>query len=206
MPVIPAASAATQTYSGPNQVVYIPGSYISTHDMYVSQAGMTPNVAQWVYLTPCEILRTITIDTLDISITTAFTGGTNVGRVGLYRSKTSGEPYPGLLLVDGGSTSWATTGVKTNSITPLQLTPGLYWFALQSDTFTTGQVRACTAGAFNRATIGFYGGPTGGVMTQLVHSKGAYGLQADYSSFTYVNWSPNGSHVYSHYARIASVP
>jgi len=48
--------------------------------------------------------------------------------------------YAGNKLVDGGSFVELTgSGVQTNSITPVTLPPGVYWFAQSTDTSTSGQ-------------------------------------------------------------------
>ena len=48
--------------------------------------------------------------------------------------------YAGNKLVDGGSFVELTgSGVQTNSITPVTLPPGVYWFAQSTDTSTSGE-------------------------------------------------------------------
>ena len=53
--------------------------------------------------------------------------------------------YAGTKLVDGGSFVQLTgSGVQTNSITPVTLPPGVYWFAQSTDTSTSGEWPAVT--------------------------------------------------------------
>ena len=53
--------------------------------------------------------------------------------------------YAGNKLVDGGSFVQLTgSGVQTNSITPVTLPPGVYWFAQSTDTSTSGEWPAVT--------------------------------------------------------------
>ena len=54
-----------------------------------------------------------TADRIAFEVTTAFAAN---ARVGLYASKSDTNAYPGALLVDGGSISTSTTGVKSATI------------------------------------------------------------------------------------------
>ena len=79
-----------------------------------------------LFAMPLIVSGLATIDTLAINVTTLGTAAN--ARVGIYAD--NGNNYPGVLLVDGGSSSTASTGVKTYSQgLPITLSPGLYWLA-----------------------------------------------------------------------------
>lgn len=75
---------------------------------------------------PFVITKTTTIDQMAINVTAA--GASSNIRVGIYAD--DGNMYPGALIVDAGSASTASTGVKTYSTNlPVTLNSGLYWLA-----------------------------------------------------------------------------
>jgi hypothetical protein len=107
-------------------------------------------VANRLYAAPLILTKTTTIDQMAISVTTARAGTTP--RVGIYAD--NGNLYPGALVVDAGTQSAATTGVKTYTTgLPVTLDPGLYWLAYVTNA-TAPTVRSIpTASA--RPVLGF---------------------------------------------------
>lgn len=83
-------------------------------------------LANTLYAIPFIVSKSTTIDAMAINVTTLGSGSTP--RVGIYAD--NGNDYPGALVVDAGTQSGATTGVKTYSTgLPVTLDPGLYWLA-----------------------------------------------------------------------------
>ena len=92
-------------------------------------ANATPSmVANRLYATPLLVVRNITIDRIAIQVTT-LAGGASA-RLGIFNN--GANLYPGSLLLDAGTVSVATTGIKAITINQA-LTKGLYWFAVVSD-------------------------------------------------------------------------
>lgn len=85
------------------------------------------NIFPWVHEYGGEI------DAFLINCTTAGAGGT-ILRMGLYRPGSDGNPAG--LIVESGSISVSSTGVKTSTFTPFVLPPGHYWLALLSTATT----------------------------------------------------------------------
>jgi len=83
--------------------------------------------ANILYLKPVFIKSALTVDALMVKIQTGAAG--NV-RMGLYADNNG---VPGNLVIDGGTASVGTTGVKTISISQA-LSQGIYWIAAVTDT------------------------------------------------------------------------
>ncbi|MEA2701756.1 MAG: hypothetical protein QOE22_465 [Candidatus Parcubacteria bacterium] len=82
--------------------------------------------ANTLFAIPFVISKITTIDQMAINVTTLGTGSTP--RIGIYAD--NGNLYPGALVVDAGTQSGATTGVKTYTTgLPVTLDPGMYWLA-----------------------------------------------------------------------------
>jgi len=73
---------------------------------------------------PLVVARGVTLDTIAIKVTTA--AGT-LARLGIYND--DGNLYPSSLVLDAGTVSTTTTGVKTITISQ-SLAKGLYWLAI----------------------------------------------------------------------------
>ena len=103
-----------------------------TGRFYNGIAGLTTTtfltVTGTLYAYPVYVPNTITVKTLNLSVTTGQTGG--VGHIGIY--KDNGAGYPGALIYDSGSNVGPTTTAMT-VITPtagsVVLNPGIYWIA-----------------------------------------------------------------------------
>lgn len=78
--------------------------------------------------TPLIVPRATTFDRIAVEVTTLAAGAS--ARLGIYND--DGAGYPGSLVLDAGTVSVATTGVKAITI-DLKLAKGLYWCALVSD-------------------------------------------------------------------------
>lgn len=85
------------------------------------------NIFPWIHEYGGEI------DAFMINCTTAGGGGT-ILRMGLYRVGSDGNPAG--LIVESGSISVSSTGVKTSTFTAFVLPPGHYWLALLSTATT----------------------------------------------------------------------
>jgi hypothetical protein len=85
-----------------------------------------------------------TLDRIAFNVTTAVAGN---ARVGIYDATSDSNLYPNALVVDGGSISTGTTGIKSATIS-VALTPGkLYWCVSLAD--AASSVRALSAGSGN---------------------------------------------------------
>jgi len=85
-------------------------------------------VADHLYATPYLAARPITVDRIAVEIKTAAAGKS--ARLGIYRNGTN--MYPGVLVLDCGTISCGTTGVK-EIVIDQQLPKGLYWLAIVSN-------------------------------------------------------------------------
>ncbi|MCX6799800.1 MAG: hypothetical protein NT091_01495, partial [Candidatus Falkowbacteria bacterium] len=104
-------STLNQWYTSPNT-----GTYFTTGSPAINTINVTPFI----------VSKTTTIDQMAINVTTLGAGSTP--RVGIYAD--DGNNYPGSLVVDAGTQSGASTGVKTYTTNlPVTLEPGLYWLA-----------------------------------------------------------------------------
>jgi hypothetical protein len=79
------------------------------------------------YAVPFEVTSEVTINELDVEVTTAVAATTV--RLGIRNhDPATGEPVNGAPLLDAGTVSSATTGVKALAISSLNLKPGWYWY------------------------------------------------------------------------------
>lgn len=108
----------------------------SAQDRYLPQSdyhsqttiALTINVLRAV---PYPIRFPITIDKLGIEVTSGTTG--NI-RIGIYNSDANGMPNS--LIVDSGEIAISGTGAKIVNVN-VNLAPGLYWWAYNTDTANT---------------------------------------------------------------------
>jgi len=97
---------------------------------YVSQlarsvfTGAGPITAYYLYAFLFFVTEAITLDRINIYISTAVAGG--LVRLGIYNDDGSGKP--GSLLLDAGEIDASTTGNKSITISQA-LNPGVYWLA-----------------------------------------------------------------------------
>lgn len=105
------------------------GVYIPT-PFYVHYTG-SPTVitANRLYATPFPVVRPMTLDALQIYITTGDAG--KVMRLGFYAPGTN--LAPDALVVDGGEVSVNAAGLKTAVIDESLTALGIYWLAFVSD-------------------------------------------------------------------------
>lgn len=80
---------------------------------------------------PLIVPDTMTFDAIAINVTTLLSGN---ARLGIYAD--NGNLYPGSLVLDAGTVSTTTTGVKSITINQT-LNPGLYWLVLVSSAAPT---------------------------------------------------------------------
>lgn len=118
------------------------GEYITPTGLVVNTAGEAPGGNQ-LYAAPFFAVRDMTIDRIAIECYIA-EAGKNV-RLGIYNDGTN--LYPGSLVLDAGTVSIGTTGVKAITINQV-LTKGLYFFVLVTDATGTGKLRRLTTGQF----------------------------------------------------------
>ena len=93
----------------------------------ISGAAFTM-VANTLYAVPFWVTRLKTFDRIAVDVT-AEVAGKSI-RLGIYNDGTN--LYPGTLVLDAGTVSAASTGLKAVTISK-QLTKGLYWLAAVSD-------------------------------------------------------------------------
>lgn len=84
--------------------------------------------ANTLYAIPLLVARNMTVDRIALQVST-LADPSNI-RLGIYNNGTN--LYPGTLLLDAGTVSGATTGVKTITISQA-LTKGIYWVVCVSD-------------------------------------------------------------------------
>jgi lysophospholipase L1-like esterase len=81
------------------------------------------------YAVPFEVTSEVTVNELDVEVTTAAAASTV--RLGIRaHSPATGEPLSGAPLVDAGTIDSTTTGVKPKAISSLNLKPGWYWYTV----------------------------------------------------------------------------
>lgn len=118
----------------------------TTGRFYGVTDGMTPaallTVASTLYAYPIYVPQTITVKTLNLSVTTGQTGG--AAHLGIY---TDNGGYPGNLIYDSGTqtglTSTAVLTVAPSAGSQPVLTPGWYWLAT---TFSASSTYISVAG------------------------------------------------------------
>jgi hypothetical protein len=211
MPVTtaPATGSSVSAYNAPTPVLYVVGSSLCSHEMNANNTVASNALvnSRLVVFSPFEVRRTVSVDQLQVFVIDAFVGqagGGTFGRTAIYRSRTSGEPFPAAVAVDGGQANWATPGLVTHSFTAVQLTPGLYWFAVTADLPSAGTLRSATSAGQSRAFFGF-GGVNGTAQTQLYTTVAIFGLP-DMSAVSFTNASTQGPGIITTLARISSVP
>lgn len=97
----------------------------------------TAIAANSIRFTPFFIDQTITIDQLAAYVTTLESGKSV--QLAVYANNTSTNRPTGNPLAATASLSTTSTGAVTGSVTPVQLAPGMYWFARNSDNAGTAQ-------------------------------------------------------------------
>jgi hypothetical protein len=120
---------------------YAPARYRSNW-WYAAETHTTPTAAAAAlnrhYTTPVWLPGGFTIERLAVEVTTLGGAGAVV-RAGLYADDYLGEPgLPGSLLLDAGTVSSTSTGVKEWTVSELITTPGWYWLSV------VAQVAACS--------------------------------------------------------------
>lgn len=126
---------------GPGPFSYSVGDYIPLFQPFGSGAGSgglsgsVGNSNNTATYAPFEIRETTSIDELTIGVTAANAGASAVVRLGVY-SDNGG--VPGTVLVDAGTASLNSTGLKRLSFTEITLAPGFYWFVVVSQSLDTG--------------------------------------------------------------------
>lgn len=132
-------STLNQWYSSPNT-----GTALTTG------AG-TVNVLRAI---PFIVSKVMTVDQMEINVTTVGAGGTGNARVGIYAD--NGNNYPGVLVVDAGAAVTTSTGVKAFTTgMPVVLDPGLYWLAYVHDNATTAPTMRAFAVASLLPVLGY---------------------------------------------------
>lgn len=112
---------------------YIAGNWYLPHLIVATSNGQAPGAGS-IRLIPGYVKERITVGGLGVDVTTLFAGG-NVQAAIYANNPATGRPT-GLPLASTSSMSTAVTGV-VNSTVSVQLEPGLYWFATNSDNATS---------------------------------------------------------------------
>lgn len=158
------------------------------HDIFFWDAGQNMtfvNIGR-VFLVPIQVPFTLTIDTLG---TIARNTGFNI-RMAIYDDN-GDTPVGGALLGETGIINVAATGKVEGAITSVQLTPGLYWLAIQGDD-TLGQI-------YRHATDAYQGGT---LLAYRFENAGGFAAFEDPCPATATDTTGPGTM----YALVASVP
>lgn len=149
-------TSALQTQLNAKQPLSTPG-YSSSRYYCSYTAGDLRNAtvtlaANVVIFVLHKIISAITLDKLSCQVTTAAVGATNLARLGWY-SCVNG--HPGTLLIDAGTVSTASTGIKEITGLATVLQPGWYYAAIHpSDIVTVKGYGNTTVGGDNYSVIG----------------------------------------------------
>lgn len=125
--------------------VYVPGRwYMPDSRETVLGPSLAMSAANTLRLTPAVIHRTVTISSLGATVTTG-EAGKNI-QLGIYAASPT-TAYPTTLVAKTGSMTTDATGSKTASITGgnVTLTPGLYWWTINTDGTAVAMVTGVTA-------------------------------------------------------------
>lgn len=119
----------------------------------VMSAGLPFGTANVLRLSPGIIDRPVTISELACTVTTADTGQ-NI-QIGIYASSST-TAYPTTLVGNTGSITLTGTGTKSAALAAgnTALTPGLYWFGVNTSSTLVACVRYATAGPFVPIVVG----------------------------------------------------
>lgn len=140
---------ATPPRAFPAYSAVVSGLYFGTP--FLTQSGSLAT-KDTIFATPLWINAPISVDRIAVKNETAGDAG-SVARLGIYSDDGTGG-YPGALLLDAGTVSITSTGVKEITISQA-LTAGAYWLvgAIQG----TGTPALTNAGGASGFTSGFFG-------------------------------------------------
>ena len=152
--------------------------WFSQHIIQPASMSSRATAVDTLYLIPVQFERTYVLDRVGINISVTGASNTRVARLGLYEASLSGTPS--VLDYDWGTVTVGTAGLQAITINST-VTPGLYYFAIHTDSNATLIATPTTAlypylGAFNNtATLTF------GTLAQLSRSYGS-GLPTNLTS------------------------
>ena len=127
-----AASSGGASFDG-NGAYFVGPGLTDLAELYISD---TVNVA--TFNSSANAVQ-VYLFQLDAEYTISKVSITSIGNLFSVHATFGIYSYAGNKLVDGGSFVELTgSGVQTNSITPVTLPPGVYWFAQSTDTSTSG--------------------------------------------------------------------
>lgn len=140
-------------------------------------------VANTIYFAPFAIRETTSIDRLSIRVTTGVALGEI--RLAVYAaSATTGLPT-GSALADTGGVAAVVATLIDATVTPVSLTPGIYYFALQGNDITLRWVSISTS--HGPLVTDITGADTAAA---IFHSSGSMGVTVS-ASQTYGTWPSN---------------
>lgn len=179
---VPIADGGTGTSDGTSMIS--PNKGYSTGAYYCSPTSnaiggslvLTPDT---LYFAPFIIGSAVTMTRISIIVSSGVAG--NV-RLGIYNSDNAN--LPGTLLVDGGTISVATTGVKEVTISQA-LSPGIYWTALVGNVAAT--IKGNITNPFCSAYVGMTNINTGGGLPQGFEVSFPYAVLPANSGVTILN-------------------
>jgi hypothetical protein len=175
-------------------VTYIANNWYTPSGVMALTAGSIPGSGS-IRLFPGIIKQQITINALGVKVSTLSNGG-NV-QAAIYANNSATMRPTGNPLVSSASMS-TTTAVAVNAAVSLQLGPGLYWFASNSDNATS----ICTALAGSALNItSILGTSTQGNL--LGNSAALGGLSV---SQTFGTWPDLTSGSFSDVSGTSSIP
>jgi hypothetical protein len=120
------------------------GYFYSTYNYDTLNSSNVGSIVNNLYAIPFMLTETKTATSLSVNVVGTTASG--VARLGIY-SNGATEDYPNALLLDAGTISHATTGVKTVTISQALTGGTLYWLVVVS---TTGTLQTLGAAYYNQ--------------------------------------------------------
>lgn len=133
----------------PSSLYWVPGSqglppitgksyYTWVNNAVITQTGF--QASGTCSVTAYYVNKPLTVNQIGSEVTTPGPSG-SVARYGVYAD--NGNSYPGALLADAGTAGATATGNAIATLgTPLNLTPGLYWFAFVQQVGASAEYRS----------------------------------------------------------------
>jgi len=176
------ATGAVATFGGGGSSVItgnvkrpLTGYYYSTYNYDTLNSSNVGCLVNNLYAIPFMITETKTATSLSVNVIGTAAGG--VARLGIYASSAT-EDYPNALLLDAGTISHATTGLKTVTISQTLTGGTLYWLVVVS---TTGLLQTF-GGSYYNATPFMPQDPNVGYVLKSWKQSGVSTLPATFTA------------------------
>lgn len=129
---------------------YVAGNWYLPYIIVATSNGQAPGAGS-IRLVPMYLKSKLTINNLGVNITTASAGG-NVQAAIYANNPATGRPT-GTALVTTGNMATDATGAVSSTVN-IQLNPGLYWFATNSDNSTVTYISNGSTSPYQSIMIG----------------------------------------------------